>query len=209
LDEKALSAGLHAVARADLAEAPAATEAVLRRALNERGLAAKSVPVFRSASANWRWFAAAAALIIATAFLFQFGSNRNEPVPNQPAADLQPEETQKRAAKEGSVIPPAAEGRAEPEAVPVAPSRKRRLVAGGALPQAPQRPAEVATRFYPLKQLDDASALESWRLVRTEVPKSSLAFMGVPVEWDGPEDRVKADILLGNDGLAYAVRFVR
>jgi hypothetical protein len=74
---------------------------------------------------------------------------------------------------------------------------------------ATQQPAEVATRFIPLTRVDDPQAVDSWRLVRTEVPKSSLTLLGLPVNWDSPEDRVKADFLVGNDGLAYAVRFVR
>ena len=68
---------------------------------------------------------------------------------------------------------------------------------------------EVATEFYPLTY--SAIPVNQGRLVRLELPAASLAALGVdPAAVAGPQQRsVVADVLVGEDGLARAVRFVR
>ncbi len=68
---------------------------------------------------------------------------------------------------------------------------------------------EVATMFYPLKYSE--LPVTQGTVVRLEVPSSAFAALGVePVDWAGPQpDIVLADVLVGEDGLARAVRFVR
>ena len=68
---------------------------------------------------------------------------------------------------------------------------------------------EVATDFYSLTY--SAIPLNQGRLVRLEVPAEALAALGVdPAAVAGPQQRsVVADVLVGEDGLARAVRFVR
>jgi len=68
---------------------------------------------------------------------------------------------------------------------------------------------EVATEFYPLTY--SAIPVNQGRLVRLEVPAASLAALGVdPATVAGPQQgSVVADVLVGEDGLARAVRFVR
>jgi len=68
---------------------------------------------------------------------------------------------------------------------------------------------EVATAFYPLVYSN--LPVTQGNLVRFEVPRTALATLGVePVDWAGPQpDIVLADVLIGEDGLARAVRFVR
>jgi len=46
-------------------------------------------------------------------------------------------------------------------------------------------------------------------MVRVELPHSALATFGLPVNMDRANERVKADVLFGVDGLAHAIRFVR
>jgi hypothetical protein len=63
--------------------------------------------------------------------------------------------------------------------------------------------------FYPLPEAEGLPAVENAMVVRVQLPVSSLQLMGVPI--DGvPEERadssVQADLLLGQDGLARAVR---
>ena len=69
--------------------------------------------------------------------------------------------------------------------------------------------AEVATMFYPLKYSE--LPVTQGNVVRLEVPPSAFAALGVePVDWVGPyPDVMLADVLVGEDGLARAVRFVR
>ena len=68
---------------------------------------------------------------------------------------------------------------------------------------------EVATAFYPL--IYSNLPVTQGNIVRLEVPPSAFASLGVePVDWAGPQlDIVLADVLVGEDGLARAVRFVR
>lgn len=70
--------------------------------------------------------------------------------------------------------------------------------------------AESVTEFISL--VADAPAmtpLESGRLVRVQVPRAALASLGLPLNADRVNEPVKADVLLGGDGLARAIRFVR
>jgi hypothetical protein len=41
------------------------------------------------------------------------------------------------------------------------------------------------------------------------LPRSALASLGLPMNVERANERVKADVLLGHDGLARAIRFVR
>jgi hypothetical protein len=66
---------------------------------------------------------------------------------------------------------------------------------------------EVATQFLPLGAgLIDAG--ERAQVVRISVPKTALLALGLPVKMERLEERVQADVLLGEDGTARAIRFV-
>jgi len=62
--------------------------------------------------------------------------------------------------------------------------------------------------FVPLSYGDDALIAESARIVRVVLPRSALRMAGFNVAQEQAADRVRADILLGADGLAHAVRVV-
>jgi hypothetical protein len=68
---------------------------------------------------------------------------------------------------------------------------------------------EVVTEFIPLMQGAQFASAEEGHLVRVELPRSALASFGLPVNAEAPAGRVKADVLLGEDGIARAIRFVR
>jgi len=74
-------------------------------------------------------------------------------------------------------------------------------------PQASQ-PKEIATDFIPLTY-GDADLGSDAQMVRVELPRSAMARFGLPVNMDRADQRVKADVLLGADGLARAIRFVQ
>jgi hypothetical protein len=78
---------------------------------------------------------------------------------------------------------------------------------GAALPA--QAAQEVATEFIPLTQAGPYTQAEEGHLVRVELPRSALASFGLPVNAEAPAGRVKADVLMGQDGIARAIRFVR
>jgi hypothetical protein len=81
---------------------------------------------------------------------------------------------------------------------------------------------EVVTEFFPLREGEDLNALESLlregegvstldnlQVVRIELPGAALSDVGLPVDPETVIEPVKADVVLGQDGLARAIRFVR
>lgn len=71
------------------------------------------------------------------------------------------------------------------------------------------RAQEITTEFIPLMQGAPYPPAEESHLVRVELPRSALASFGLPVGAESTGGRVKADVLLGEDGIARAIRFVR
>jgi hypothetical protein len=69
---------------------------------------------------------------------------------------------------------------------------------------------ESVTEFIPLVGgAPGATPLESGQLVRVQLPRAALAPLGLPLNAERGNEPVQADVLLGNDGLARAIRFVR
>ena len=68
---------------------------------------------------------------------------------------------------------------------------------------------ETVTDYIPLTYLADATAVESGTVLRVELPPSALIAVGLPAPVERADSRVKADVVVGDDGVARAVRFVR
>jgi hypothetical protein len=68
---------------------------------------------------------------------------------------------------------------------------------------------EIATEFMPLGYLNVAALQDGGQIVRVELPRTALANFGLPVNMDRYNEKVKADVLLGVDGMAHAIRFVQ
>ena len=79
-------------------------------------------------------------------------------------------------------------------------------------PQAATPAAEAATAFFPLTY--SSLPVSNAQLVRVQVPRSALASFGLaPIDVPAPAGgrasaTVAADVLVGEDGMARAVRFV-
>ena len=71
----------------------------------------------------------------------------------------------------------------------------------------PETGAE-AEGFIPLPNAEQLGPNDEVNMVRMEVPRSTMVELGVAVSADRDSDRVEADVLLGSDGLARAVRFL-
>lgn len=69
--------------------------------------------------------------------------------------------------------------------------------------------SEIATEFLPLGYGNALALQDGGQIVRVEVPRSTLVSFGLPVNVDRAGQRVKADLLLGVDGSARAIRFVQ
>jgi len=68
---------------------------------------------------------------------------------------------------------------------------------------------EITTEFIPLVQDAGFTQSEGTHLVRVELPRSALSSFGIPVNAEQAGGRVKADVLVGEDGTARAIRFVQ
>ena len=67
---------------------------------------------------------------------------------------------------------------------------------------------ELVTEFFPLRYSNVPA--RGGYVVRMQVPRSALASFGVaPIAGDTGSPHVLADVVIGDDGLARAVRFVR
>jgi hypothetical protein len=72
-----------------------------------------------------------------------------------------------------------------------------------------QATGELKTDFLPLMAVRPLSPLEQRQIVRVRLPRSALHVFGLPVNMERSREPVQADVLLGEDGTALAVRFVR
>jgi hypothetical protein len=62
--------------------------------------------------------------------------------------------------------------------------------------------------FIPLPDTDAVPVNEDMDVVHVEVPRSAMLAVGLEAGADRAEEMVEADIMLGSDGVARAVRFV-
>jgi hypothetical protein len=75
-------------------------------------------------------------------------------------------------------------------------------------PDAPVVSRELVTEFFPLTYSNVPA--RGGYVVRMQVPRSALASFGATAfASDTPSADVLADVVIGNDGLARAVRFVQ
>jgi hypothetical protein len=71
------------------------------------------------------------------------------------------------------------------------------------------RPAKAALSFYALPSASELPPVENAMVVRVQLPMSSLRLMGLLVSEESSAERIQADVLVGQDGLARGVRFVQ
>ncbi len=69
--------------------------------------------------------------------------------------------------------------------------------------------SEIVTDFIQLTDSGGFVAGEGAHLIRVELPRTALVRFGLPLNAERVGGRVKADVLIGEDGMARAIRFVR
>ena len=69
--------------------------------------------------------------------------------------------------------------------------------------------AGALTDFVPISAGASSAPLDGGQVVRVEAPRAALASLGLPVDPRRAGETVKADLLLGHDGTAHAIRLVR
>ena len=68
---------------------------------------------------------------------------------------------------------------------------------------------EITTDFMPVGYASVANLQDGGQLVRVELPRSALVAFGLPMNVNRYDERVKADVFFGSDGMARAIRFVQ
>jgi len=88
------------------------------------------------------------------------------------------------------------------------------LVAGIVMKESPRpqpavSPAPMAQEaFIALPYSDDSLSSEGAVVLQVELPRSAAALAGMPVNYSSGNPRVKAEVVVGADGLARAIRFL-
>ncbi len=221
-DRRALSAGLKSLAASDEGkDAPDSVEIALLAAFRAQApnhgakhLPAQSRTWPKSLPGNWhRWTLAAAAAI-----LIAFGLIVYRAIQNEPRKDNQKDN---RALTEKTPAPQPSVNREEhvvkENGVPAPRHRERapRSRRGNELRL--DKPlifdsvtaVEYTTEFFPLSYGGDRKPMESGEVIRVQMPRSALITLGLPVDVERADTLVKADLLVGEDGLARAIRFVQ
>jgi hypothetical protein len=209
--EQALIAGVRAVV-ADMAgqKAPAHVRGALLTAFREHtsAVAARTVVLMPvkgplKGTRQWRLEAVAAAVLILVSMGAVFWISSRSPVeqhaalvtPSLPVAINGPPNQPTNPAKQ-----PDSEATGKAATQP--PSRPRHRA-----PRHRTRASEEVSEFFPLMEGIDLDSLEAVQAVRVELPASALSELGLQTSQE--TGLVRADVLLGVDGLARAIRFVR
>jgi hypothetical protein len=110
------------------------------------------------------------------------------------------------------VAPPVA---AAPVAAPIAPMPQPKLRRARRVARPVREPAPAAAErenaridFLPIPQGDGWTPRDGGRLVRVGLPRSALREFGLPMNEARAQEQVQADVMLSNDGLMRAIRFV-
>lgn len=159
----------------------------------------------------WRWVALAgpfAALLIGAVFFF--GSRRGTTV--EPLATVFPERPAETATPT-SVAPTAREEASLPV---VAASTPLPRVMKPAVKRPVERRANEIAKTSPVKEiktdfiaLSYAQTPASGQILRVKVPRSTMVSVGLVSHVEEPSRLVDAEVLVGDDGMTHAIRFIR
>lgn len=229
-EERTLAAGLQVLAGVAQREAGAALleEALLknfrRLQRTKEAVPAPLLGVQSSETGRWRtpgYVGLAASVLL----LLGWGLIRVTWEPGMDQAQISPGPKSKAPLPEKVTVPVkvAPESSSEPARKPARPARTRlpqvsTPVAEGRIQYARRslsREAEstvsdrVETEFLPFMAAGPQFPSEQRQFVRVKLPRSALQVFGLPMNMERSREPVQADVLLGEDGRALAVRFVR
>ena len=223
VDEEKLTRGLQFLA-ADMKSlaTPAGVELKLREEFRRRHAV---VPLAANSSRSRYWLVAVAAalLVVMGVTAMWLGSD----APRETVADNTPQKKVEETAPIGPAGPTDPAGSTGP-AVPAPKEVEHRAVNDTVRRQAPKpikrnveprkRPEtqmanhasnEIATDFIPLGDANTLVLQDGGQIIRVKLPRSTLIRFGFPVNMDRYNENVKADVIVGVDGLARAIRFVQ
>jgi hypothetical protein len=195
-DEEKLTSSLQSLAEEmSSLNAPPEIEQKLREAFRARATAA------RRSYVNYWVAGIAAVLLIAISVIAINWNTDNANEVN--AGDTRPPQTKEQPQVVDSPAPE------KQEKIVVTKPRRRSVRRAPGSEVANHATREIATDFMPLGYLNPATFQDGGQIVRVELPRSALVNFGLPVNMDRYHEKVKADVLLGVDGLAHAIRFVQ
>jgi hypothetical protein len=87
------------------------------------------------------------------------------------------------------------------------PARRRRVVK--VRPPPVEQAPEVATDFFEIPYAEPLRPEERADVFRIEIPRANMAVFGLPVAGGRLDSSVTADVLIGEDGVMRAIRFIR
>ena len=191
--ERQLSEGLRALALATASAAPPPAFEAMEQQLRAAFAAAQPRPSVWS----WKTAAAAAALVAATGWWWTARDTAVAPKPDLSAAATPPAVS---APPPATVAPARNDAPREDASRTVRRDRPARA--------APRRPAPAEGEFVALPAAVGLPDFESGVIVRMEMPAAALPSYGIEIVPDAKAP-VEADLLIGQDGQARAIRLVR
>lgn len=215
--QRALTAGL--IEFADLTSRelpPARIKQQLRAAVAERRVAPTAAPVSATVlpfkpAAKWSWqrqaLAAAASILVLLTGSTLLWRNSISTDQTKLAALATPSPAVAPVVQESPLGSPAAVVASQ-----VAQQRqsvKRRQVRRARVVEPETDEQELASEFVPLTLDTDERALANGTLVRLEVSRARLIAMGLPLRIEADRDTINAEVMMGDNGVAYAIRVVR
>ncbi|MFN0139457.1 MAG: hypothetical protein ACKVQW_05145 [Pyrinomonadaceae bacterium] len=158
-----------------------------------------------------------AALLLAFFFVPRPPENTGEQVANAPARSLRDESNDledRVKPVENPSVDPKATNSIETASKPANSVKKAVVDRKSPRPQQPKSrtttaksaPIEVKSEFIALSY---ARNPESGQIVRVKVPSSMMVSLGLVASVEKPANLVNAEILVGDDGMTHAIRFIR
>lgn len=209
-DEEMLTRGLKALAaEMESLSAPDTVELKLREAFRKQNVV---IPITAKRSKSRYWIAAAVAamLLIAisvVAYRVNYRVNDDRKLAKQEQPQSSPKVNEEPVKQEQQVAGIPQQDSAQQHAAK--PKRVRHSNVRRPENMQLANHAEIATDFIPLSYMTAVNLQDGGQIVRVELPRSALANFGLPVNMDRYNEKVKADVLVGVDGLAHAIRFIQ
>ena len=209
-DEQVLARGLRLLSQHMASMSPSVeVETRLRAAMRESHVPPPAMTAVVPRRAYWLAVAAAIVLIVGTVIVlnWQSQSRGHKEVAKQPSVvpeERKSDQADRREAMATNDDTPKVVKRTKPRLRAMVSRQTRRpheVVSNHA--------QEIATDFIPLGNINSAALQDGGYIVRVELPRSALVKFGLPVNMDRLNENVKADVWLGVDGLAHAIRFVQ
>jgi hypothetical protein len=154
---------------------------------------ARLVGVFHSRRRSGRRWAAIAALAAALVIALMLWPNHTSKPDVSAAPAVLP-------------VPESAQPTREAERTPRVARASHKFARKADAAQPPQ-PYEVVTDFFPL--MNPAPSFGRGQMLRVQLPAAAMQTVGLPVREEHLNDLVQADVLVGEEGMPRAIRFVR